>query len=353
MDLIEEATPVFTIKTGSADEAELIQTDLVEAQRWCNFTLMQPTWLPEDVSLTEHSLRPEQGDGQSASYRLVGQGDKRTFTLKQFLFDFAPPAYDHPALWRNPKTTKEDDFPDPKPFVIGDHILWIGHDHRRFPAATIGFRRVRVELTVTNGHFSEDELVKLFSGLTPVDPEAAERLKQTPYAELAYQRRYQRAAISVPLSYWAHQRQSAHRYMPKLVDEIELPFPPPELGELGYELDSFFLIESDEGDLVELDLIFEAKSRNGAYIRLIMTPPDSAHSIRFPPEKYTQGCQIESLAFNGHSIHIAWLDSTVGPYELSFVMEGWPGIFLIQPAAWTDRPFAEQIMEKVFKKGVA
>lgn len=338
---------MFTLKTGSQDEAKTIQTDLIEAQRWCNFTLMQPSWLPDDVQIIERSLRPEQADGLSSSYRMLAQGDERTLTIKQFLFDFAPPAYDHPALWRNPKKTAEDEFPDPKLYLIDEQVLWIGRDHRRYPAATIGFSRVRVEMTVKGGSFSDQELAKICEGLRPVDQAYAELLDQTPFAELAYQRRHARRAISVPLSYWTHQRQSAHRYLAKSIDEITLPFSLPDFAQLGYQTDSFFVIETEDNQPVEIDAIYEAKKRNGAYLRLLVTPSDSVHPILFPPEKYTQACQTESAMLGDQPVYIAWLDATVGPYEIVFKRQDWICLLLVQPAKWTDRLFLDQLLSMI------
>ena len=338
---------MFELKSGSAEEAQSIVTNMVEAQRWCNFTLLKPTWLPEDIEPGDYSLRPEQPNDQSSSFRMVGRGASRTFTLKQFLFDFAPPAYDHPALWRNPKKTAEDEFPDPVPHLIGDNVLWIGRDHRRFPAATIGYRRVRVELTVTEGGFSNSELIKLFEGLVPADPDYAAVLDQTAFAELSYQRRHPRLATPVPLSYWTHKRHDNHHHRARLISEMEPPFALPDFKSLGYELDSLFSIESENGRLEEVDFIYEAKARNGAYLRLLLTPPSSMQPIPFPPEKYTQSCQIEKLANENQTVHLAWLEDGVGPYELSFQIDGWNVILLVQPAKWTNRTFVNELLKRL------
>ncbi|MEM7332397.1 MAG: hypothetical protein AAF490_09910 [Chloroflexota bacterium] len=336
----------FSIKTGSVEQAQSIQNDLKEAQLWCNFSLLKPTWLPDDVSITEQSLRPENAD-HCSSYRTVLTGKDRKLSIKQFLFDFAPPAYDHPSLWRNPQKTAEGEFPLPKAYPLEDNILWIGHDHRRYYGATVGYHRVRVEATVLSGSFENETLFNIFKNLKLVDGSYSDMLKSTTFATLSYQHRFKQPATAVPLSYWTHQRNSSdHHYSKEASSQnlSQLPIIVPNFERFGYTLDSYFEISPESGPVSEYDWVYEAKEKNGAYLRLLLSPPSSPTPIPLPPQKYTQECTVGQFDLPSQTVDVAWLDKQFGPYEAAFSLQGGNALLLAQPAAWTNADWFRSVV---------
>ncbi len=285
---------------------------------------------------------------------MVLAGPGRSLTIKQFLFDFAPPAYDHPSLWRNPKKTKEAEFPVPKAYPLRDNILWIGHDHRRLPAATIGFHRVRVEATIRGGKFSNQELFSIFEKLVPVDKDYAATLRATPFSILAYQSRHKQKASDVPLSYWTHKRNPKDYHSSKIASPQQLlshlSIPAPDLTDLAYSLDSFFVIAPENGPSSEVDLVYEAKEKNGAYLRLLISPTGSPSPIVLPPSKYTQECSIDSFEIGHHHIKTAWLTQDYGPYEAAFLYKGHRALLLAQPAIWTDGEWFRELLQHIMQE---
>src|SRR5690625_2391323 len=92
-----------------------------EAQPWANFVVFTPDRLPAGTHLGEQSLRREAPPGRvgdsmagrtpwsannPAAFRFEVRGDGRRLRVKQFLYDWAFPALDHPAL-RSEEHTSE------------------------------------------------------------------------------------------------------------------------------------------------------------------------------------------------------------------------------------------------------
>ncbi len=146
-----------------------------EAQAWCNFVLMCPTVLPDDLELARAEIRPEAPPGRlshanqtsrpdwtqsnRAVHRTEFIGHHRRLRIKQFLYDYAPPAFDHPCLWESENI---------RPFPVGNLLGWLGTDFRQRQAATVSFDRTTVELSVTEGAFKDMELQSICRGLGPV-----------------------------------------------------------------------------------------------------------------------------------------------------------------------------------------
>lgn len=57
--------------------------------------------------------------------------------MKQFLYDWAPPAFDHPCLWKSHN----------EPFEVGKNIGWLGTDYRKAHAAAVSIDRTTIELS--------------------------------------------------------------------------------------------------------------------------------------------------------------------------------------------------------------
>jgi len=161
--------------------------------------------LPIVMEIVDRQLRTESTDGFS-SYRFKITGKGRTLSIKQFLYDWAPPAYDHPSLWRNAKISNVIDTPLPKPFLIEHDVAWCGLNFRRQRAASLHVKRTMIEMTVTEGDFDDEGLVNILRALQPTCKDAMQKILSTPFAYLCKASRHDEKASPVPLSYWNHTR---------------------------------------------------------------------------------------------------------------------------------------------------
>lgn len=116
-----------------------------EAQSYCNFVLFEPkdTFL-KMFKITETSFRTE-SPTDFTSHRCLLRSAYSLISIKQFLYDWAPPAYDHPSLWRNAKISPQESTPIPQPLPVGSHIAWAGLNFRRQQAASFNFMGTMIE----------------------------------------------------------------------------------------------------------------------------------------------------------------------------------------------------------------
>ena len=160
-----------------ADSKEVISCSAEKAQEFCNFIVFIPTELHSDLILKEQTLRKEADPNIRSSYRQVFEGAGRTLVVKQFLYDWAPPAYDYPCLWRNKELATTQESPPPRAVFINNHALWFGKNYRKQEAATIEMERTRIEITIENGIFSDNEIIAFCKGLRPVNLEARSAIR--------------------------------------------------------------------------------------------------------------------------------------------------------------------------------
>ena len=133
---------IHSIATGFEPETwGLCRMDWDAAQAWCNFVLMRRRVLPNGLSEGKASMRPEAPPGRMADdaeearppwtlsnrscHRSEYAGGGRRLRIKQFLYDWAPPAFDHPLLWRSRN----------RPFPVGQSPRVAG---ARFPGPSGG-----------------------------------------------------------------------------------------------------------------------------------------------------------------------------------------------------------------------
>ena len=96
--------------SARAADAGIQALDWEQAQPWCNFVLLRPSALPAGLALVKQELRPEApppegvspselaASGTRSSYRGEYEGAGRWLRLKQFLYDWAPPAFAGPGF---------------------------------------------------------------------------------------------------------------------------------------------------------------------------------------------------------------------------------------------------------------
>jgi hypothetical protein len=340
-------------------EAEIRSMSWEEAQAWCNFVLMKPTLFPEGVALETAAMRPESAPGRRdgpkeprlpdwtlsnrSCHRCVLAGQERRVRIKQYLYDWAPPAFDCPCLWLSPAV---------RHFCVGSDVGWLGTDFRGLPGASISLDRTMIELSVLNGSFSDDELQQICTGLRPVNPEARNNILHTPLATLCYQSRHRELTIAVPVGFWAHQRkpESLSTYVfPGATAPPNLPgadIAPP--SDYGYELNSVFTY----GDLAhpdEADFVYYQSNRPDVYIRVLATLQNTKQAeIRYPPVLDRQPCRSETISIAGKTIYYAFSNEVVGPHEVVYQAHGLNVMLLVKPAEYTNRSWFLGLLSRVF-----
>jgi hypothetical protein len=176
------------------------------AQSMLNFPVLRPRYLPSDTRMTEALLRveapptedeavergarpPDWTSANTCSYLMRFAGAGRRFRLKQFFYDWAPPACDHPPLWAGAVR--------PVPSVP-PYVTWIGTDFMERAGATSRINRTSVEMSIAEGAYTDEEIAAIFTGLEPVDGQAARVLEAQSFAKLTYWSRHDLPVVNVP-----------------------------------------------------------------------------------------------------------------------------------------------------------
>jgi hypothetical protein len=352
-------TPWIARAASSLDseEAEERGMEWQEAQGWCNFVLMRPVDLPSDLALEKTEVRPEAAPGRAdraldshrpdwtqsnrAAHRSELSGSGRRLRIKQFLYDYAPPAFDHPCLWESKGI---------RGFPVGDHLGWLGTDFRRRQAATVCFDRTTIELSVTEGAFPDEELQAICRGLRPAVPEARERILKTTFADLSYQSRYQEPPIAVPVGYWAHKRSASLQVTALRADDVPAHISTPGLSppdDYGYRLNSAFIF-GDPQRPQEVDLVFEHEQDAGRYVRVLASPQDAAEGLPFPPAlEQRHPCSSRVLSINGLDVYHAYHDERYGQHEAVWQKNGLNIMLIVKPALWTNAEWFANLLEQM------
>ena len=344
-------------KAGSPDspEAAVQQVSWTEAQSWCNFVLMQPKVLPKETSIENAGARPEapprKDDKQGpyptwtksnrCAFRFEIAGEGRRMRIKEFLYDWAPPAFDHPCLWLS-RT---------QGFQIGDDIGWLGLDFRKLPGASSTLDRTSIELSVLEGNFTADEIEAVYRSLEPVDAGAREQILSTPLADLSYQSRHREPVIAVPIGYWAHKRKPAEIASFAFRAENAPPGLPGENivppASYGYRLDSVFVYDELEQPQ-EADFAYEQNERPGHYLRVLASPSTAENGIRYPPTLDRQPCSSEVLNIGGQEVYYAFHEKEkFGPHDAVFQKDGLNVMLLVKPSPQTDRAWFITLLERM------
>src|SRR5262245_31177450 len=209
---MNERWTLETAPSVDSPEAAIRAASWEEAQPWCNFVLLAPSVLPPGTTLEAMTLRPEAPPGRvegaapdgrpdwssanRSCFRFEIAGAGRRLRVKEFLYDWAPAAFDHPSLWKSRN----------RGFPVGAHIGWIGLDFRKRPGASLHVERTMTELSVVEGAFSDEELQVICRGLAPAVPRARELIARTSLADLSYAARHVERIIEVPVGYFRHHR---------------------------------------------------------------------------------------------------------------------------------------------------
>lgn len=293
-----------------------------EAQEWCNFTLWIPSWLPPKCSLRTGTLRREAppqrvpgvagrtpwSESNASAYRCEVVGGGRRLRLKQFLYDWAFPALDHPCLWGEGTFAVELD---------QRYVMWFGIDYMGHRGASARLDRTSVELSVLEGAFSDEEILEIFRSLRPVDEATAGAIHATPFGELSYWARYRPTIVTVPYGLWKFRRPGSQREgkwvtdptsAQNLIAELSLPW---ELG--GYTLDSAALF-ADPQKQGEVEVCYTSHPDRGHELRLIAQALGGGR-LSVPPEAEPHPKRTKTINLDDVEIHLAWIREDYGPFD--------------------------------------
>ncbi|MHC4957690.1 MAG: hypothetical protein ACYTGN_04885 [Planctomycetota bacterium] len=292
------------------------------AQQCCNFVLFRPERLPEGAVVLGESLRREAEPGRTgnevgrspwtetnrAAHRCMVVLPSGRVRVKQFLYDWAPPAFDHPALWKT----------EVQPFVAGRRIGWLGTDYRGRAGASLHARRTMVELSVESGDVADADLAAILRGLRAVSEDAGVRIDATPLALLSYAHRHPDPVVTVPVGYFRHHRSGAGLRLHASAGKAA----PPGLrgAEVARRLaehcavDSVFLVGPPEAP-VEVDWVLRDPTQADTSMRVLATARDGPHAIASPPDREPQPCRTSVREVGSTLVHCAWADDRYGPHE--------------------------------------
>ncbi len=328
---------------------ELTSCNPSEAQKQCNFAIFVSTSLPSGVVIREQSLRSEstidsnRRENNRSTFRQVFEGADRTLVIKQFLYDWAPPAYDYPCLWRNNEIATAAESPAPIGQFVNNNVLWFGKNYRKQEAATIEIERTRIEMTFLKGTFSHQEIVLFCKNLLPVDIEIAKHLLKIPFSELSYSCRHEEPVVSVPVGYWTHSRAEelmqyalTKEYIPTKFLQATQPLNI-SLKNRNYILNGGFGFGKNKDHLEEVEFIFEHKESSGSFIRVLCAQTDSAFSISVPPTISDQECTNKTLTINKNTFYYATSKNfAFGSHEVVCKNNSFNFMIIIKPAPWTS-----------------
>jgi hypothetical protein len=231
--------------------------------------------------------------------------------LKQFLYDWAPPAASTAPLWKSPQLT---------PIQCQNTIAWLGKDYLKQPGGCIQLMRTQIEISVINGEFTEDELGRILAQLTVAEQEAAQAVQDTPFHRLNYWVRYQLRGVQVPYGLW-HYHQPRHYDKSQLVTleylrsnsplRLLLPTDSP------YVFDSAVIIMGEDPSHPEVELIYRHQGNLSDHLWIIAINHDSDLALPIPPEPEPHQAEVrERQHLRGTSVWYAALSEQYGAWEV-------------------------------------
>ena len=294
-----------------------------DAQAWCNFVLWVPQALPADCVMSAGTLRMEAPPGRvpgvtagrtpwstsnPAAYRAEVTGPGRRLRIKQFLYDWAFPALEHPCLWASQTRAVPLDDRD---------VVWYGIDYQRNRAASGRLCRTLIELSVLEGEFSDDEILRLYRSMRPAEAAAAAAIGATPFAALSYWARYPAPMVDVPIGMWKFRRTEAEHQgtwacgpadSAAFLGELGLPS---ELS--GYVVDSAARFVSPAGS-TESEVVYAPDADRGRELRLIAQRAGRGR-ISVPAEREPHPANYETTTIGGAEVALAYIDERYGPWD--------------------------------------
>jgi len=295
------------------------------AQQWCNFVVWTPQpALPYDARVTTGTLRREAPPGRvgnstagrtpwsennPSAYRFELSSPTCRVRVKEFLYDWAFPALEHPSLWGSPTRVMQLD---------SGRVVWIGIDYAKNVGASVRLERTMIEISVLDGETSDAELCALVAALEPADPAVAERIGRTPFAQLSYwARRPEATMLHVPIGLWNFRRSGRDhegRWTAKAAEVTSLLGQwglPAELADLAADSAATF---GREEDRAECEVIYSGGRGRNHEIRLLVQQAGRGRLV-IPSEREDHPGHFEEAQIGGTPVQVACVDAAIGPWD--------------------------------------
>jgi hypothetical protein len=336
---------------NTSEKSELLDLTWKKSLPYCNFVLLKPDLAQTDFSEIKNQMRTESAEVRTC-HRSEFKNKNTTFSIKQFLYDWAPPAYDHPCLWRNAKISRKENTPVPEVILLGNNYMWYGLDYRRKPAATINMYRTQVELTVLAGDFIVNEVEKIIASLAPVAQNQKDKILNTSLVELTHAHKHNSETISVPTGYLKHLRKVEQKGYFSPASKLPVDLIAPEIVGFdieGYKLNSVFNFGASSQDIDETEYYFEHVTHKGCYLRIMVTDANNKSAIPYPAIVSDQECNFSEISLDDNlKIYHAWSKKNDnGCHSMIFKVNHLIFNCSIKPAPWTSLNYARDLCQKL------
>lgn len=291
----------------------------LDAQQWCNFII----WIPEsnDTYVIESAtVRKEAPPGRiegvtsgrtpwtpnnPAAYRYEVAFPGGRIRVKEFLYDWAFPATDHPSLWRSKAKAVQ---------LNNEYVMWLGNNYYGQQAASARLARTMIEVAVLEGEANQSELLAFFQSLRPVSETAVQSIIATPFSTLSYWARYKAELVGVPTGLWVFQREagpSEEVWAKDVTGELKHFGLPTSLGDfVAEDLATFTNVQG----YTETEICYVIGADRGHELRLVVQKRGKGRIVIPPvPEPHPHDSQV--LTVSGVKVYLAWEDKRHGSFD--------------------------------------
>ncbi len=288
-----------------------------------NFIVHYPYQLPEDSQLVEASLRPERPPGRCAddeqitglcpwtqgnpsNLRMLISGKKRQLRIKQFFYDWAPPAAGLPCLWESPEL---------QAVATQKEIAWFGTDYKKNYGISLLRNGTLIELSVLSGHYTDTELTEIIDNLKPINTTSPNNIAHHSFFERNYWVRYKHEGIKVPHGLYRYNtRHYFNKATPLNLSEIPVGEPalyqPPD----QFIFDSAICISDDT--ILEYHILYISQYNHSDQLWLQIEVKNEHTAIQFPLELDDHPvANTECIHYKRHDIYFATAAPQYGGHE--------------------------------------
>ncbi len=327
-----------------------------------NFIVYYFNNLPDRYQITEDSFREENMclDYPRSSYKikLHDKLTKSTIEVKQFNYDWAPPAYDCPSLWANNIIFDHTLIPKPLHFVVNSKVGWIGKNYRNEQALSVIQNRTTTEICIKDsaGKEVDVDLQELTRYLKPADLKAQSQLLDKTYAELSYAGSGSVNIVDVPFSFWRtssskelkYQKAFSYPNLPDFMAKLKISIP----DSYKYNLDTvFYYFKTSEMEKTgRVEFIYSYQNDRDVNIRVVVWSSSENHSIKYPPEPdITQKFEYSVLKIGDKEVYVAYRNKEVGPFEAVWSREDYNYLLITKPEVFTDDKWFQNLLWDVIQ----
>jgi hypothetical protein len=335
----------------TAKEAEIRGCSLVEAQPWCNFSVLTSR-LP-DTKITS-SLRPEAPPGRikeqldrgrspwsitnRSTIRSTLVREDAAFRLKQFLYDWGPPTCAHPSLWKSKVT----------PVLERGRILWLGVDYRGKRAVAMIYGRTTLELSAETAQTTDEALIEVATSLEPISADAHSAICCTPLFQLAYSARHTDKPSGGPYGFWKHGG-DARMQTSLTASAADYNIAQIKVANTILEPDSVLTFHA-AGKIHEIEFLWSALGNPELCVRAIYTPSHLSFGVVCPAELNQHPAITLTEGIGPDTIYLAFANKQHGPFEAVSRVPHGRVMILVAPHSQIDLDSAKYIIRQVISQ---